>query len=404
MNIVQRYLSLLIAFVLFHCSSAIAQQIGTAVIKDKLSNSDSVLTSQRMRLNTLTSACSSPKLMCPGYFGNTSVYYKTYTYVNESPSIECINVKMQVACASQVFCSAYHGSFDPADVCNNYIADLGFSIAGGGNDSMSFEVASGAQYCIVISAINLGDTCEAYVLSISQFATSWHGSIVVTDSTQTQRLYLDGIRNTCQNAKVLCANTPIQGIVNHDCYFYRNETPNDICLRTTLYHHCSDSSSTITSAAYINGYDSTNACLYLAADAGVRDSTNDSLWYTFLVPASSNCIIVVYSQKDSVFCDDYVVKLEADYTVNVDESNSNNSTFHLYPNPVLKGENLTIETDVKDFDLVEVYDVTSRNVFSKQLFNDLTKLIIPTSSFNRGIYLVKVSGEKETITRKVIVE
>ena len=246
--------------------------------------------------------------------------------------------------------------------------------------------------------------CESYTLRITQYATSFYGTITNNDSTQTQRIFLDGIRNTCQNVKTVCANAPVAGKVNHDCYLYQNETPNDICLRTTLYHHCSDSASTITSVAYLNSYDSTDVCFNLAADAGVRDSINDTLWYTFLVPTGSNSIIVVYSQKDSVFCDDYVLKLEADYTATVDELNGNISSIQLYPNPVLQGEDLTIRFSDENYDLLEIYDITARKVFSKQFFNDRKKLIVPTSSLSKGIYLVKVSGAKETVTRKVVVQ
>ena len=153
MNIIQRYLLFLSALILVFNSSASAQQIGTAIINDKLSINDNVLTNQRMRLNTVTSMCAAPKMICPGYFGNSGVYYKSYCYTNESSNNECINVKLQVSCAAQIFCAAYLNSFDPTDVCINYLADPGLSIANGGSDSMSFDVPAGAKYCVVVSGV-----------------------------------------------------------------------------------------------------------------------------------------------------------------------------------------------------------------------------------------------------------
>src|SRR5205814_9972824 len=113
-------------------------------------------------LNTVSSTCAAPKLACPGHLGDTGVYYKTYSYTNESINSECINVKMHVDCSPQIFCAAYLGTFDPADVCSNYLADPGLSMSNGGSDSMSFDVPAGAKYCIVVSGIFSGDTCESY--------------------------------------------------------------------------------------------------------------------------------------------------------------------------------------------------------------------------------------------------
>lgn len=398
------HLFVLLTVIMFNHSHLAAQPIGTAIIHDRLTATDSTLSSQRMKLNTVASACNSPKPGCPGDFGNTGVFYKTYCYTNESANSECIKVKMQVNCAVQMFCAAYLGAFDPADVCSNYLADPGVSIANGGTDSMSFDVPSGGEYCVVASAINLGDTCSDFILKIEQHSTSWHGSILSTDSTQTQRIYLDGIRNTCQNTKQLCANPPSPGVVFRDGYRYRNTTLNDICIRAKLTNHSADTASEITAVAYLDNCSSISVCYNLAADAGVSARSNDSLWFTFLVPSGSDCIIAVYSEKDSVFCDNYVVKLDAAYTTGVEEAISYTETSNVFPNPVLQGENLTVIFNNSDYRVVEVYDVNAKKVFTKQFSADQKQLIITTSGLMKGIYLLKVSGEKESVTRKIIVD
>lgn len=381
-----------------------AQPIGTAVIHDKLQITDSTITNQRMRLNTVTSSCILPKQVCPGHLGDTGVFYKTYNYTNESINSECINVKLQVSCSPQIFCAAYLGIFNPQDVCTNYLADPGVSISNGGSDSMSFEVPAGAKYCIIVSSVFTEDTCESYTLSIEQFATSWHGSLTTADSTQKQRLHLDGVRYTCQNIKPLCTIPPSPGIVFHDGYHYKNTTPNDICIRATLKNNSADTASVITCVAYLNSCDSTNVCYNLAADAGVSAASHDSLWFSFLVPAGSNSVIMIYSQKDSVFCDDYEVKLEADYTAGVEQLNSNAESIIIFPNPVTQGEHFIIKYNNADYNRLDVYDVSARKIISQQFSDDRKQINISTSVLSKGIYFIKVSGEKNSVTRKVIVD
>lgn len=381
-----------------------AQPIGTAVIHDRLQITDSTITNKRMRLNTVPSSCVLPKLICPGHLGDTGVFYKTYTYTNESINNECITVRLQVNCSPQIFCAAYLGTFNPQDVCINYLADPGVSISNGGSDSMSFDVAAGAKYCIVVSGVFTEDTCESYTLTIEQYATSWHGSLTIVDSTQSQRLHLDGVRYTCQNIKALCAIPPTPGIVFHDGYHYKNTTPNDICIRATLKNNSTDTASLITCVAYLNSCDSANVCYNIAADAGISAGSNDSLWYSFLVPAGSNSIIMIYSQKDSVFCEDYEVKLEADYTAGVQQPNSNAESFIILPNPVSQGEHFIVKYNNADYNMVDVYDVNARKIFSQQISEGRKQINISTSLLSKGIYLIKLSGEKNSVTRKVIVD
>ncbi len=394
----------LIAVMMLYDLSLKAQPIGTAIIHDRLETIDSVISGQRMRLNTIVSACSSPKLNCPQYFGNTGVHYKTYTYTNESSNNECINVKLQANCSAQLFCAAYLGSFDPTDVCNNYLADPGMSIANGGTDSMSFEVNSGSQYTIVVSGTAAGDTCGNYILKIEQFATSWHGSISNTDSTRAERIYLDGIRYTCQTNKLLCVQPAYAGTVYNDGYLYKNTTANDICLHISLTNRDTDTMSAITSVAYLNSCSSVNVCYNIAADAGVSAGSNSSLWYSFMVPAGSNCLVVVYSQKDSAFCSDYVIKVAADFTSGQNEIIDKAATLNVFPNPVLQGENIFVTHNNPGFNLLEIFDVNAKKVFTKETRNDENPLIIPAATLTKGLYLIKISGAEKSVSGKIMVQ
>ena len=357
-----------------------------------------------MQLNGAISTCQNPKTLCPGVFGDTGVYYRSYTFTNESTSSECITVMMEVNCSSQLFCAAYIDSFNSGNVCQNYLADPGLCIANGGTDSMSFTVAAGAKYCLVVSAVVSGNTCNSFTLKVSQFATSWQESIVETDLLMAQRLHLDGIKYSCETPKPLCSVSPALGLVYHDSYLYKNTTPNDICVRVKLYQQCRDSNNMITSAAYLNSYDSTNVCLNVAADAGVAIANKDSLWYSFIAPAASNYWIVVYAQNDSLLCDDYKVKVEAAYTTDIESIQIETDDIFIHPNPVERGNPLSINYNPKVYERLEFFELTGKLLFTLPLLRNQQSIKLPTSFLTQGFYLIKLSGEKNSTVQKMIVK
>ena len=105
-------------------------------------------------------------LICPGLSGGTSArFYDAYTFEN-GESNACITVTL--LSAVDVFCAAYTNSYDPANLCVNYLSDAGSSTGAGtpGSISYSFNVGARARFVIVVNAVNTG-TEGQYTLQIS---------------------------------------------------------------------------------------------------------------------------------------------------------------------------------------------------------------------------------------------
>lgn len=78
--------------------------------------------------------------------------YDQYTYVNSSGSPICVKVTLRADNAG-VHSAAYLGAFNPADVGQNYLGDLGVAYAANTEASYSFTVPAGATYVIVVHEI-----------------------------------------------------------------------------------------------------------------------------------------------------------------------------------------------------------------------------------------------------------
>ena len=56
------------------------------------------------------------------------------------------------------------GSFDPANICTNWIGDSGFSP--NPTQSFSFNVANGQTFVLVVSEVTADAGCPAYFLTV----------------------------------------------------------------------------------------------------------------------------------------------------------------------------------------------------------------------------------------------
>jgi hypothetical protein len=101
--------------------------------------------------------------------GTVQRHYDSYTYTNSTGSAQCIRVDLDATgCeTSGVFSAAYLGSFNPATVCANYLADAGSL---GPQKSYSFTAAAGATYVIVVHEIADNAGCASYSLRVSPCA------------------------------------------------------------------------------------------------------------------------------------------------------------------------------------------------------------------------------------------
>lgn len=130
------------------CESCLASVAGT------LTGSSPTL-AERMTRNGVSSGCGNPK-DCPGTtFGANPFHYSIHEFTNNGPAT-CVTVMLNVPCAAstnQLHSSAYLTSFNPSDLCANYLGDSGTSVADG-SLGYSFQVGAGAKFVVVVNETN----------------------------------------------------------------------------------------------------------------------------------------------------------------------------------------------------------------------------------------------------------
>lgn len=108
----------------------------------------------RLRFDESPSACAAPKT-CPGVSGDTGTFtYDAYTFTNNSQQAQCVTLHVEgsLDCESTAQAVVYLGSYDPANVCLNYLADAGV----GGDSTFSFIVPAGSNFVVVMVAGSKG--------------------------------------------------------------------------------------------------------------------------------------------------------------------------------------------------------------------------------------------------------
>jgi hypothetical protein len=141
----------------------------------------------RLFRSGITSTCAAPTV-CPGPFVTAGPYsYDIYPLFNGNDVTECVTVTLGAGTCTgtnSVFATAYLGTFDPTNLCNNYLADAGSSpsAAGGGtapvNDhggsptnapqTFSFDVPAGAAFTIIVNEDAAYPAfCTGYTLDVT---------------------------------------------------------------------------------------------------------------------------------------------------------------------------------------------------------------------------------------------
>lgn len=121
----------------------------------------SLTQTDRLTRDLNTSTCT-PNKLCPGPLGGTATLrYDAYTFEN-GESNACITVTLQSGCTT--FSVAYLDSYNPANFCNNYLADMGDS-TDNGVTNYSFNVSASARFVIVVNEVTAGGGC-GYTLRV----------------------------------------------------------------------------------------------------------------------------------------------------------------------------------------------------------------------------------------------
>jgi PKD repeat protein len=121
---------------------------------------------QTGRINrfAVISTCASPKV-CPGLFTPTGArYYDSYTITNPRNTDVCATIGINSGCGTNIFCAAYSGSFNPASLCTNYLADPGSSFTTSG--FYEATIPANSTIVVVVHEVNVGAGCGSYSLTI----------------------------------------------------------------------------------------------------------------------------------------------------------------------------------------------------------------------------------------------
>ena len=128
----------------------------------------------RMFRDGIPSTCDAPKT-CPGPFGDgLQHHYDSYTVTNTTGSTQCVSVDASTDCVgtNSIFLVAYVGSFDPTNLCTNYLADQGSSPdPSAPPEPFSFELADGQTAVIVVSEVTADAGCPDYTVTVSNLCS-----------------------------------------------------------------------------------------------------------------------------------------------------------------------------------------------------------------------------------------
>ncbi len=108
---------------------------------------------------------------CPGQVSDPGPFhYDTYTFTNTSGSTTCITVLVDgTNCGGGsvgLAAAAYLTSFDPNNLCANYLADSG-GTAIAGPTTFSFNVPAGASFVVDVEEYQATTGCASYTLSVT---------------------------------------------------------------------------------------------------------------------------------------------------------------------------------------------------------------------------------------------
>jgi len=128
-----------------------APTAATVILDNYTIDSSSPTQSPRLFRDGNASTCASPKSF-PGTLSGTFSHVVSNAYSNPTGSPVCATVTLttDAACVDDVFATAYLGSFNPADLSMNYLADSGNSLISP-STSESFEVQVPAYATIVFN-------------------------------------------------------------------------------------------------------------------------------------------------------------------------------------------------------------------------------------------------------------
>ena len=94
-------------------------------------------------------------------------HYDEYTFTNTTGVTQCVTVDTNTACTGTnfIFVGAYLGSFDPANICTNWIGDSGSSP--NPDQPFQFDLDDGQTVVVVVSEVTPDAGCAGYTVTVT---------------------------------------------------------------------------------------------------------------------------------------------------------------------------------------------------------------------------------------------
>jgi hypothetical protein len=131
---------------------------------------DSSNPTQSDRLNRgVISGCCGTTYPCQIFGDGQLHHYDAFTFTNTTGSIQCITVGIDTDCQDSnfIFTAAYLGTFDPNNICTNWISDEGQSPIPDNATPFSFNVEDGETFVLVVSEVTANGGCPSYTMTVS---------------------------------------------------------------------------------------------------------------------------------------------------------------------------------------------------------------------------------------------
>ena len=120
----------------------------------------------RINRNGVISTCANGKTF-PGTFPTVGALYDEHTFFNNGPA-SCVTVTFDVGtCGAAAHATAYAGTFNPNDISQNYLGDLGLSVTG----PFSFIAPANSPVVIVVNS-NFGPVVCDYSIDSFELAAT----------------------------------------------------------------------------------------------------------------------------------------------------------------------------------------------------------------------------------------
>jgi hypothetical protein len=136
-------------------------------ITGSIDNSDPTQV-DRMNRSGVSSCCGGGPVCV--IFGDGQLHhYDAYAFTNTTGSTQCVTVAISTDCQGSnfIFTAAYLGTFDPNNICANWIADEGSSPVPGDPTPFSFNIEDGQTFVLVVSEVTANAGCPSYTMTVS---------------------------------------------------------------------------------------------------------------------------------------------------------------------------------------------------------------------------------------------